>query len=53
MFPNRKSIKFTEKQTPRQEVINLKFFYNPEEVPFLTNTLLSNNIILTIRFLHG
>jgi hypothetical protein len=40
-FPSRKSIKFTEKQTPKQDVIQLRFFYNNEEVTFLNNHLLS------------
>ena len=28
---------------PKQEVLNLKFFYNPEEYNFSKNPLLSNN----------
>ena len=40
-LPSRKSIKFSEKQTPKQDVIQLRFFYNNEEVGFLNNTLLS------------
>jgi hypothetical protein len=39
-IPNRKSIKFTEKQIPKQDLINLKFYYISDEAPFMTNTLL-------------
>lgn len=42
-IPNKKSIKFTEKQMPKQEVITLKFFYNPEEYNLTSNPLLSKN----------
>jgi hypothetical protein len=40
-IPNKKSIKFTEKQMPKQDVMTLKFFYNPEEYNLTPNTLLS------------
>ena len=42
-LPSRKSIKFSEKQVPKQEVIQLRFYYNNEEFGFLNNTLLSKN----------
>jgi hypothetical protein len=40
-IPNKKSIKFTEKQMPKQEVLTLKFFYNNEEYNFTSSPLLS------------
>ena len=40
-IPNKKSIKFTEKQMPKQDVLTLKFFYNSEEYNFTSNPLLS------------
>ena len=40
ILPNKKSIKFTEKQIPKQDVITLKLYYNKDEIPFLNNTLL-------------
>jgi hypothetical protein len=40
-IPNKKSIKFTEKQMPKQDVLTLKFFYNNEEYNFTSNPLLS------------
>ena len=36
----KKSIKFTEQQTPRQDIIPLKFYYDKEELPWMPNTLL-------------
>ena len=44
-IPSRKSIKFTEKQTPRQDVIQLRFFYNNEEHGFLNNNLLTTYMV--------
>jgi hypothetical protein len=41
-MPNKKSIKFTEKQIPKKEVIEIKFYYNLAEIPHLQNPLLSN-----------
>jgi hypothetical protein len=46
MFPSRKSIKFTEKQIPKEAVLDIKFLYNNEELSFLKNTLLSNKYFL-------
>jgi hypothetical protein len=40
-MPNKKSIKFTEKQLPKKEVLELKFFYDKNEIPHLSNHLLS------------
>jgi heat shock protein 4 len=45
LFPSRKSIKFTEKQIPKETVLDLKFFYSQEEVTFLKNNLLKNYMI--------
>ena len=39
-IPGKKSIKFTEQQTPRQDIIPLKFYYDKEELPWMPNTLL-------------
>jgi hypothetical protein len=51
-IPSRKSIKFSEKQVPKQDVLQLRLFYNNEEIPFLNNNLLSNyyqsNILETL-----
>merc|ERR1712151_1381904 len=44
-IPNKKSIKFTEKQMPKQDVITLKFSYNSEEYNFTPNPLLNSCII--------
>jgi molecular chaperone DnaK (HSP70) len=41
LFPSRKSIKFTEKQIPKESVLDIKFYYNHEELSFLKNALLS------------
>lgn len=43
LFPSRKSIKFTEKQIPKDAVINVNFLYNKDEVTFMKNTLLSKH----------
>jgi molecular chaperone DnaK (HSP70) len=40
-FPNRKSIKFSEKQTPKQETLTLKLMYSTDEAPYLKNNLLN------------
>lgn len=40
-LPNRKSIKFSEKQIPKNDLLTLKFSYLKEEIPFLSNILLS------------
>jgi hypothetical protein len=45
IMPNKKSIKFTEKQMPKQDVIQMKFFYDKDEVPFLSNHLLSKYLL--------
>ena len=47
MFPSRKSIKFSEKQIPKEAVLDIKFLYNTEELSFLKNNLLSK-----FKFLH-
>ena len=39
-IPGKKSIKFTEQQTPRQDIIPLKLYYDKEELPWMPNTLL-------------
>lgn len=46
LFPSRKSIKFSEKQIPKDTVLDIKFFYNIEELPFLKQNLLSILLIL-------
>jgi hypothetical protein len=40
-LPNRKSIKFSEKQIPKEEILKLKFSYLHEEIPYLSNVQLS------------
>jgi len=45
VFPTRKSIKFSEKQIPKDTVLDLKFFYSLEELNFLKNSLLKNYMI--------
>jgi hypothetical protein len=40
-MPNKKSIKFTEKQIPKKEVLEMKLYYEQTEVPHLKNHLLS------------
>ena len=40
-YPSRKSIKFTEKQIPKDTVLDMKFFYNTEELTFLKQAFLS------------
>ena len=40
-FPTRKSIKFTEKQIPKNNNLDMKFHYCLEEVPYLQQSLLS------------
>ena len=49
-IPNKKSIKFTEKQMPKQEVVTLKFFYSNEEYNFSPNPLLSKTIKQNKKF---
>lgn len=44
-FPSRKSIKFSEKQVPKQDVLQLRIFYNNDEITFLNNNLLSKYFI--------
>jgi hypothetical protein len=44
-FPNRKSIKFSDKQTPKQDVLTLKFMYNPDEAQYIKNTLLNSYMV--------
>ena len=44
LFPSRKSIKFSEKQIPKDSVLDIKFHYNSEELNFLKQTLLSKII---------
>ena len=34
------SIKFTEKQTPKMDVLSMKFSYDPKEIEWLPNPLL-------------
>jgi molecular chaperone DnaK (HSP70) len=46
IMPNKKSIKFTEKQIPKRDVIELKFYYSQPEIPHLTKHLLSNIILI-------
>ena len=41
LFPSRKSIKFTEKQIPKETVLDMKFYYSNEEITFLKQNLLS------------
>lgn len=41
LFPSRKSIKFSEKQIPKESSLEVKFFYSHEELPFLKQNLLS------------
>ena len=41
LFPSRKSIKFSEKQIPKESTLELKFFYSNEELTFLKQNLLS------------
>jgi molecular chaperone DnaK (HSP70) len=45
IMPNKKSIKFTEKQLPKLETVNLKFYYNKEELPYLTESLLESCMV--------
>ncbi len=45
IFPSRKSIKFTEKQIPKNNVLDMKFNYSLEELPYLKQSLLSKNRI--------
>jgi hypothetical protein len=52
VFPSRKSIKFTEKQIPKNNVLDMKFNYSLEELPYLKQSLLSKNSIIS-RKLHG
>jgi hypothetical protein len=40
-YPSRKSIKFTEKQIPKDSVLSMKFLYNLEELSFLKQPFLS------------
>lgn len=40
MYPNRKTIKFTEKQTPKQQVIEVKIYYDKSENISAPNPLL-------------
>lgn len=45
-FPSRKSIKFSEKQIPKEAVLDIKFLYSLEELSFLKQNLLSNSPFL-------
>jgi len=45
LFPSRKSIKFTEKQIPKDSILDIKFFYSQEELTFLKHNLLKNYMI--------
>ena len=40
--PNRNSIKFNEKQLPKQGMLELKLHLNKDEFPHMTDLLLSN-----------
>jgi molecular chaperone DnaK (HSP70) len=46
ILPNKKSIKFTEKQIPKQDVLELRFYYSQPEIPHLFNHLLSKIILI-------
>lgn len=41
VLPIRKSIKFTEKQIPKDNVLDMKFHYCLDEIPYLKQSLLS------------
>lgn len=43
-FPIRKSIRFTEKQMTKDNIIDMKFHYSLDELPFLKQSLLSKFI---------
>lgn len=51
MFPSRKSIKFTEKQIPKNNVLDMKFHYSLEELPYLKQSLLSKNSIIVENYM--
>lgn len=51
-IPNRKSIKFNEKQLPKQNVIEMKLYYNKDEYPNIKDHLLSNDIFNIYRNLY-
>ena len=51
VFPSRKSIKFTEKQIPKDHVIDIKFHYSLDEIPFLKQSLLSKNFLILEKYM--